>query len=181
MLSRLLFIAFIVLTVSLTVSAQKKSNAMTVPGSTDASGNEDDQTFSPGDKMIEFRQKMRIKQEMEDFRELVERGETTARLSEELLKSFAQNDRLASNDAEKLNNLEKTLKKIRKFLGGSDDDEASEQKPVSLADALEKMSKISAELKDELKDSTRMTISATSIENANDLLELVAYVRSNMR
>ncbi len=119
--------------------------------------------------------KGRIDREKKDYEELIMRGEEAAQLSEELEQSFAKNNQLTSDDQKKLERLEKTLKKIRSELGGDDDDD--EGSPASTQTALEKLQNYSLNLVEELKKTTRYSISASAIETSNAILKLVRFIR----
>ena len=58
--------------------------------------------------------KSRIEREKKEFQELVQRGEETLKLIEELEKSFSENKQLSAEDQKKLDHLENLTKKIRK-------------------------------------------------------------------
>ena len=57
-----------------------------------------------------------------DFEEMLENGEQAVKLTEEIENSFNKNKKLTTNDIQKLEKIEKLLKKIRKELGGDNDD-----------------------------------------------------------
>ncbi|MBC7796299.1 MAG: hypothetical protein H7Z37_05475 [Pyrinomonadaceae bacterium] len=135
-----------------------------------------------GDRMSEMRQKNRLREMEKDHDEMIQRGSNSAILGEQINKSFTDNKKLGSQEISKLTDLEKTLKKIRKSLGGSEDKEdglINENRPQSMEDAAQKLEKISAELHENLKKSSPYTISASSIEEINDLLYIVDYLRLN--
>ena len=75
------------------------------------------------------------KQEFErmrkDYEEMLENGEQAVKLTEEVEYSFNKNNKLTSNEIQKLEKIEKLLKKIRKELGGDDDDEVKIEKPIN--------------------------------------------------
>lgn len=115
----------------------------------------------------------RIKKEYE---ELLEQGEEAFKLSEEIEKSFEQNQRLSAADNEKLERLEKLLKKIRKKLGG-DDDEAEEEKLSTFQTAIKRLKNTAGDLLDELKKTSRYSISALAIQSSNSLLKIVEFIK----
>lgn len=119
--------------------------------------------------------KGRIDREKKDYEELIMRGEEAAQLSEELEQSFAKNNQLTSDDQKKLERLEKTLKKIRSELGGDDDDD--DESPASTQTALKRLQNYTLNLVEELKKTTRYSISASAIETSNAILKLVRFIR----
>ncbi len=119
--------------------------------------------------------KGRIDREKKDYEELIMRGEEAAQLSEELEQSYSKNNQLTSDDQKKLERLEKTLKKIRSELGGDDDDD--EGSPASTQTALKRLQNYTLNLVEELKKTTRYSISASAIETSNAILKLVRFIR----
>lgn len=122
-------------------------------------------------------QKGRIEEEKKEYNEMIKRGEEAARLSEELSKSFEQNQTLSAEDQKKLLRLEKLVKKIRDDLGGEDDKEAESNRPSSLMNALQSVQENASSLLSALKKTTRLTISAVAIESSNTVLKLVRFIR----
>jgi len=123
--------------------------------------------------------KQRIEREKKDFAELLSRGEEAVKLSNELEKSFSQNNLLSGEDKKKLDRLEKVVKKIRNEIGADDDDEVIEidNKPLSVLNALKALQNNTVKLVDELKKSTRYSISVVAVESSNLLLKVVRFLR----
>lgn len=121
--------------------------------------------------------KGRIEREKKDYEELVQRGEEALKLSEELEQSFAVNNRLSSEDLKKLEKLEKLVKKIRTDLGADGDDKSEENNPSTLENALNILKENTGKLMNELKKSTRYTISVVAIKSSNVLLKVVKFLR----
>jgi ATP-dependent Lon protease len=137
-------------------------------------------------------EKQRIEREKKDYQEMIERGEEALKLSEELEKSVAQNSKISSQDQSKLERLEKIVKKIRKELGGDDDNSEStagfktetssneiekDDKPLNVASAIKILQSSAAKLVEELKKTTRFSISAMAIQSSNALLRIVRFVQ----
>jgi hypothetical protein len=130
--------------------------------------------------------KHRIEQEKKDYNEMLERSEEALKLSEELEKSVAQNNTVSSQDQIKLARLEKIVKKIRKELGGDDDDAQTEEKfetaeieekPSGVAGAVRKLQSTATKLFNELKKTTRFSISVVAIQSSNSLLKILKFIR----
>ncbi len=123
--------------------------------------------------------KQRIEREKKDYAELLARGEEAVKLSDELEKSFAQNNQISSTDQKKLDRLEKLVKKIRNELGGDDDDKSVEldNKPLSVVNALKTLQNNTVKLVDELKKTTRYSVSVVAVESSNLLLKVVRFLR----
>ena len=125
--------------------------------------------------------KMRIEKEKKDFKEMIDRGDEALKLSEELEHSFEQNGKLSESDLARLEKVEKLVKKIRDELGGRDDnDQEGDDKdvvPHSLADAVGTLRSSAVTLFDELKKTSRFTISAAAINSSNTVLKLTRFLR----
>jgi hypothetical protein len=108
-------------------------------------------------------------------------------LSEELDFAFNKNNRLSSADQAKLDSLEKLVTKIRKNLGADDDDddEMEEQvrnavapkSPSTIEEAFTELKDMTATLVEEVKKTTRFTVSAMAIQTSNTVLKLVRFLR----
>lgn len=126
-------------------------------------------------------EKQKMKRRKKQHEEMLERGETLLKLSEDLQVSFEKHHKLNSADHAKLKELEKNLVKIRKELGGDDvDDEPDPKdanKPISLGTALKTLREKTVSLVDELKKTTRFSISAVAIQSSNSLLKMVRFLR----
>ncbi|HEX8248951.1 MAG TPA: hypothetical protein VF599_12305 [Pyrinomonadaceae bacterium] len=167
--SQLIFFFFVLGFAALGVSAQMP----------DASGR-DSRSGRPEElpkALKESMQKGRIEEEKKEYEAMIKRGEEAAKLSEELSKSFEQNQALSAEDVKKLARLEKLVKKIRDDLGGEDDSEADASKPSSLTTALKSVQENASSLLSALKKTTRLTISAVAIESSNAVLKLVRFIR----
>ena len=126
--------------------------------------------------------KARLKTEEKEYGELLERAEQAAKLGEELKLVFEKNQRLDSEDFKKIESLEKLVKRIRRDLGGkSDSEKADNYQMPSLRNAFSEIQNIALDLSQELKKSTRYTVSVKAVENSNELLMLMQYIKSNSR
>lgn len=132
--------------------------------------------------------KKRIEQEKKEHDELLKRGEEAVEISAQLEQSFAQNNQLSALDRERLDYLASLLKKIRKEIGASDEGaedepnttetEAKEEKPSTMEAAFKVLQSTTVKLVDELKKTTRFTISAIAIQSSNSLLRIVRFIRT---
>lgn len=162
--------------VSAQITGKGKSNSI----ERDASERREE-PLAPFDNMLETKEKMRRRSEEEAHQKFVARGEEVANLADELKKAFESDGQFNQNGAGKLEQLEKALKKIRKTLGGDDDEESSGETPASINEAVSKLSELGAALRDQLKESTMYTVSADSIGTSNEMLELIAFIRRTWR
>ena len=125
--------------------------------------------------------KQRLIREKKDHEEMLRRGEEALRLSQQLEKAFEQNNQISRYDKEKLDALEKIVTKIRKELGGDDDGEDAPaekaEKPSTLKEAFHFLQDTTVKLVDELKKTSRFSISAVAIQSSNTVIKLVRFLR----
>jgi hypothetical protein len=155
-----------------------------------AQGADDNNPYStkrdpdPPKSFKEMMQKMRIDQEKKDYEEMLDRGRQAAKISEQLEESFAKNSTLARSDRERLDDLEKLIKKIRGELGGGDDGDTDsddsaddDPAPTSPADGFKALQSLTGKLVDELKKTSRFGISAVAIQSSNAVLKVVRFLK----
>lgn len=135
----------------------------------------------------EMMAKKRIEQEKKDHEELLKKGQEAIEITEQLENSFSQNNQLSATDRERLDYLSGLVKKIRKEIGASDDGDdpditadgpQEEDRPSTLEGAFKALQSTTVKLVDELKKTTRFTISAVAIRSSNSLLRIVRFIRS---
>jgi len=137
----------------------------------------------------EMLDKLRIEKEKKDYDAMLSRGEEALRISDQLEKAFETNEKLTDKDLAKLDSLEKIVKKIRSELGGNsdedtdapDDDAMTPQprvdRPNTVVEGFQALKKTTVMLVDELKKTTRFTISAAAIQSTNAVLRLARFLR----
>jgi hypothetical protein len=132
--------------------------------------------------VLESREKMRIEKEKKDYAEMLERGDDALKLAERVTHSFGVTGKLSDEDLAMIESIEKNVKKIRSDLGGDDEDEklddilGADRQP-SLADAVSTLGSATTELIDELKKTTRFSISAAAIHSSNAVLAIARFLR----
>ena len=138
------------------------------------------------DEESEFLKKMLAKQqtarEKKEYAELIEKGETALKMSEQLEKAFAKNEHLSDEDLKRLEEFEKIIGKIRDELGGDDDGETSiavkdEKPPKDVREGFLYLKHSTEELLSEIKKSTRFSVSIVAIESSNALIRLARFLR----
>ena len=130
---------------------------------------------SPEAEMMERR---KLKYEEKAHQENLERAREVAQLGAELRDAYARNQSLSHEDGKKLERLEKLTRRIRNDAGGSSSDEKTENAPSRLEVALARVVEMSESLRKTIEKTPRHVISALVIERANDLLDVIHYVRS---
>jgi hypothetical protein len=129
-------------------------------------------------------ERLRIDKEKKEFDEMIGRGEEAARISEELEKAYARNGRLENDELTKVAAVEKLVKKIRSELGGDGDEGENEDKPIvspapvnERGEMVKTLRSTTLKLLDELKKTTRFTVSAAAIQTSNAVLKLARFLR----
>src|SRR5436305_8037812 len=129
----------------------------------------------------EMMTKMQIDEAKKQYNEMLDRSQQAVKLSEQVQHDFATKSQLTRDDMDKLNDLEKLVKKIRGELGGEDGgdtpDGENETVPTSPKDAISALGSITSRLADEVKKNTRFGISVAAIETSNAVLKLVRFLK----
>lgn len=125
--------------------------------------------------------KMQLKEEEENYQELIKRSEEAAQLSEEISKSYEEHKKLSNDDQKKLEKLEKVVKRIRRDLGAENDDDKNEaeDKPSNVSNTLKTIKEKTSNLLAELKKASRYSISVVAVESSNRVFKLVRFLRFN--
>lgn len=130
--------------------------------------------------------KQRTERDKKDHQEMLERGEQALRLANQLEASFAEKNDLTPQDKARLESLQDVVEKIRKELGGDDDGGVDDReytkavddpRPSTVEDAFKDLQTTTVKLVDELKKTTRFTISAIAIQTSNNVIRLVKFLR----
>ncbi|MCB1022905.1 MAG: hypothetical protein KDB79_00845 [Acidobacteria bacterium] len=124
------------------------------------------------EKMIE----MEIEDQKEDFQELVARSEEVVKLTGEIEVSYNENKKLTADDREKLSRVEDLLEKIRKELRARKDKEKIKP-PKSMTSAVQSLREDTIKLLEEIKKTSRYSISVVAIQSTNAVLKIVEFLR----
>lgn len=135
----------------------------------------DSEKGSPEEEML---RRAEIRHSENTHKEMVERAVETAQIGEEILSSFKKSQAFGRDDLKKLERMEKLARKIRGGTGGSDDDAPLDNPPAKLEAAVTRLAELSETLKKNVKNTSRLVISASVINNSNELLELIRHIRS---
>jgi len=126
----------------------------------------------------EMRAKRAIKEADREYQENLERARDLSSLGGAIVTSFKQKKGLDQSDIKKLDKVEKLAKGIRRAAGGSEDKVEMEKPPTDLTAAMEMLSDLSHSLKEKVEKTPKHVISASVIDEANVLLELIRIVRT---
>lgn len=126
----------------------------------------------------EMMYKMQVDKDKRDHDEMLERGERLLKLTEELETTIEQTEQVTDADRDKLETVEKLTKKVLGELGGDDDipAESAEVMPSGSADGAKLLREKTLLLVDELKKTSRFSISATAIELSNAVLRIARFL-----
>lgn len=150
------------------------------PSTTAAPGadnsNSDDQ-HAPSSLEEEMRAKRAIKYAEEEHKENLERAKEVSSIGSKLLAAIKLKNHLDKDDAKQLDRLEKLTKQLRSSAGGSSSEVTIEKPPVDLMAAVSRVAEESDSLSCLVQKTPRRVISATVIDEANVLLQLIDLVR----
>lgn len=120
-----------------------------------------------------------IEENKKEFKELIDKSEKIAQLSNEIENSYTEHKKFSKEDKKKLKEVEKLVKKIRRELNANNkgSDDKDEFKPSSTMEAIKDLQKNTNEFLSEIKKTTRHTISATAIQSSNVVLKIVKFLR----
>lgn len=134
-----------------------------------------------GSPEAEMRARNEIKIAEKEQQENLERAKEAAQLGAEIRDSFLKSRIMGAIEIKKLERLEKLARRIRSRAGGSDDDEPLDNIPSSLEPAISRLADTSEALCKGVEKTPRQVISASVIERANELLEIIRFIRTNYR
>lgn len=177
MLNRTLLFLF-TFAVMMAFAGAAQAQVMRNPSAAEAESEYDAMLGSPAREM---RARLEIERQEKLRRENLERAREVAQLGEELRDAFTSHKALERAEVKKLERLEKLTRRIRSEAGGSDDEEPLEDAPRGLDGAMMRIAELSGELRKGVEKTPRLVVSACVIEQANQLLELISFVRTQTR
>jgi hypothetical protein len=126
----------------------------------------------------EMKAKRVIQEADREYQENLSRARDLSSLGIAVASSFKEKNVLDQDDIKKLEKVEKLAKGIRHAAGGCEDKVEMENPPKDLPAAMEMLGDLSQSLKDKVEKTPKHVISATVIDEANVLLELIRIVRT---
>ena len=129
----------------------------------------------------EMRVKWEIKYAEKERLENLDRAREAAQLGAEIFKTYSSNKSLSATEKKKLDRLEKVTRKIRSQAGGSDGDDSDDKVPNQIESALKRLSEATTEMRKAVEKTPRQVVSATVIETANEILDIIRFVRVSTR
>ena len=138
---------------------------------------EDPQTVSHREMLKE----MELKREEGDYKEHLARAKENAELAAELQETYARQKTLQATELKKLSRMEKLARQIRSRAGGEENKDDLKEAPPQIEAALERLVKLSTELQKKVESTPRQVVSTAVIRRANEVVELVRYIRTLYR
>jgi hypothetical protein len=125
----------------------------------------------------EMRVKRAIKYAEKEYQENVERAREVAQLGTQLRDDYKGSRSLSRGDAKKLERLEKLTRRIRGQAGGSEEDVTVDNVPNELEPVLSRLAEVTSSFCKIVEKTPRQVVSASVIDQANVILQLVRVTR----
>ena len=126
----------------------------------------------------EMKKKREIKYAEKEHEENLVRANELVELGKGLATSFKQKKLLDRDDMKRLDRLEKLTRKIRSEAGGEDGDVKLDNPPGDVDAGVCRIGEVATSVGEKFKHTPRQVVSASVIDEANVLLELIRRVRS---
>jgi hypothetical protein len=137
---------------------------------------EEDSPFNSLDE--EMRSKRAVKFAQKEYQDNLDRARNLSFLGTTINASFREKHSLSDEDLKKLEKAEKLTKGIRNAAGGSEDEVKIDKPPKDLASALNMLEELTGSLNRKVEKTPKHVVSASVIDEANVLLELIRMVRT---
>lgn len=160
--------------------AQSRTEPSSTAGA-EKSSSDSDSSIMLGTPEAEMRARLDLKYAEKERQENLERAREAAQLGSELQTAFLKNQTLGRIEIKKIERLEKLTRRIRGEAGGSDGEVTIENPPQELGAALQRIAEMTEALRQGVEQTPRQVISALVIERANELLEIIRFVRAQSR
>jgi hypothetical protein len=126
----------------------------------------------------EMRAKRAIKLAEKDHQQNLDRAREISQLAKELQQGVKDKSVLGRDDLKRVERLEKLTKKIRGEAGGEDDEVQIVNRPPDITSAVAQIAEVTESLSKSVQNTPRQVISASVIDSANVLLELIRILRT---
>jgi hypothetical protein len=164
-------------TISLAQTASQSPAPRTVPQRPDnPSSDKDDPPLTTFEE--ELKAKRAIKMAEKDHEENVKRANELAQLAKDLQTALKDKSSIDRDSVKKIDRLEKLVKKIRGEAGGEDEEVQIVDRPTDITAAVNQIAERAEKFCKTVENTPRQVISASTINNANVLLELIRLLRA---
>lgn len=125
----------------------------------------------------EMKAKLAIKSAEKDHQENLSRAKEIADIGKELKSAVNDTPLLGRESQKKIERLEKLTRKVRGEAGGDDQEIEIPNRPSDLPSAMCRIAEAAETLSKDVQNTPRQVVSASVIEHANILLELIRVAR----
>jgi hypothetical protein len=129
----------------------------------------------------ELRAKHAIKMAEKEHQENLDRAQEIAQIGKELQESLKNQSNIDRDYLKKIDRLEKLTKKVRGEAGGEDEEVEIANRPSDLASTVCKVAEGAQSLSKNVRKTPRQVVSASVIDDANVLLQLIKLLRTFVR
>ena len=126
----------------------------------------------------EMRAKRAIKLAEKDHQQNLDRAREILQLAKELQQGLKSKSALDREDLKRVERLEKLTKKIRGEAGGEADEVQIVDRPSDIGAAATQIAEVTESLSKSVQNTPRQVVSASVIDGANVLLELIRILRT---
>lgn len=125
-------------------------------------------------------ERLRIERDKKDYDEMIARGNEMLKRTTHLASTVETGGGITEREKGQIAAIEKLAKQIRNQLGGDDDEylATANKGPMSDIAAVQSLKNATVELNEELKKTSRFTISASAIQSSNEVLRIARYLKS---
>jgi hypothetical protein len=113
-----------------------------------------------------------------DYQENLERAKEIAQIGKELREGLKNQSNIDRTYLKKIDRLEKLTKKVRGEAGGEEEEVEIANRPSDLPSTVCQVAENAESLSKNVQKTPRQVVSASVIDNANVLLELIKLLRS---
>jgi hypothetical protein len=128
--------------------------------------------------VLENKARMLIEESKKEHDTLLRRGDDAVEIAEKLERLASGATVRPKDVADKLDDLEKVVRKIRDDLNGDDDEGDLKDDEFPQDIGIKSLHALVLKLNDELKKTTRFSISAAAIDRSNAVLKMIHRVRA---
>lgn len=128
----------------------------------------------------DMRRRMAMERAESEHRKVLEDVDKLHGLSSEVARRYQEHGKLSNDDLKKVNTIEKLAKRVLNHaLGDEVADDAP--KPLTLAEAVDRMQAVAAKISATMKDETRFEVSAGVIADSNEMIHLAQIIRREQK
>jgi hypothetical protein len=124
----------------------------------------------------DMRRRMAMERAESEHRKVLGDVEKLHELSSEVARRYQENRKLSNDDLKKVSTIEKLAKRVLSHALG---DEVADDspKPLTLAEAVDRMQTVAAKINATMKDETRFEVSAVVIADSNEVIHLAQIIK----